>query len=112
MMRAPDLAEIDAAELRVAQSKQNTLDSLRRVRLAFRATLARPSTWALVLGAGGLLGFWLAHRPQAISSSDGVRVATSASAAVLVRAFIVRYGMQYLSAIFRQAWAARQKRAT
>ena len=113
MMRAPTLAAIYAAELRVAQSKGNTRDSLRRVRVAFRATLARPSTLALVAGAAGLLGFWLARRPQpqATSSSDGVTVAPITSALGLVLAFIVRYGMQRLPFILQQAWAARQRRA-
>ena len=113
MMRAPTLAAIYAAELRVAQSKGNTRDSLRRVRVAFRATLARPSTLALVAGAAGLLGFWLARRPQpqATSSSDGVTVAPITSALGLVLAFIVRYGMQRLPFILQQVWAARQKRA-
>jgi hypothetical protein len=111
MMRMPKLTAIYAAELRVAQSMQKTQDSLHRVRAAFRATLARPSTLGLVVGAGGLLGFWLARRPQGISPANGVRVATTASAAVLLRALIVRYGMQHLPDIFRQIWAARQNRA-
>ena len=113
MMRAPTLAAIYAAELRVAQSKGNTRDSLRRVRVAFRATLARPSTLALVAGAAGLFGFWLARRPQpqATSPSDGATVAPTTSVAGLVLAFIVRYAMQRLPFILQQVWAARQKRA-
>lgn len=112
MMRAPTLAAIDAAELRVAQSKLNTRDSLCRVRVASRAALARPSTLAVVAGAAGLLGFWLARRPQprATSSSDGVGVATTTSAAGLVLAFIMRYGMQRLPLVLQHIWAARQKR--
>lgn len=111
--RLPAVVGIYAAELRVAQSRLNTRDSLGRVRVAFRATLARPSTLALVAGAAGLLGFWLARRPQprAASSADGVGVATTASAAGLVLAFIVRYGMQRLPFILQQLWAARQQRA-
>ena len=113
MMRAPTLAAIYAAELRVAQSKRNTRDSLRRVRVAFRATLARPSTLALVAGAAGLFGFWLARRPQpqATSPSDGATVAPTTSVAGLVLAFIVRYAMQLLPFILQQVWAAQQKRA-
>jgi hypothetical protein len=113
MMRAPTLAAIDAAELRVAQSKLNTRDSLCRVRVASRAALARPSTLAVVAGVAGLLGFWLARRPQprATSSSDGVGVATTTSAAGLVLAFIMRYGTQRLPFIFQQVRRAWQKRA-
>jgi hypothetical protein len=109
MMRAPTLAAICAAELRVAQSKRNTRDSLRRVRVAFRATLARPSTLALVAAAAGLLVLWLARRPQATSLADGVGIATTTSAAGLVLAFIVRHAMQRLPFILSQVWAARQK---
>ena len=96
-MRAPTLDEIHAAELRVAQSKQTTRDTLRRVRVAFRAALARPSTLALVAGAAGLLGFWLARRPQMVSGADGGAVATRASAAGSVAlGFIVRYAIRHL----------------
>lgn len=113
MMRAPTLAAIYAAELKVAQSKRNTRDSLRRARVALRATLARPSTLALVAGAAGLFGFWLARRPlpQAKSSAAGVGVITTTSAVGLVVAFIVRYGMQRLPFILQQVRAAVHKRA-
>jgi hypothetical protein len=107
-MRAPDLAAIHAAELRVAQSQRNTRDGLRRARVAFRAVLIRPSTLALVAGAAGLFGFWLARRPQpqprAPASTAGV--AATNSAAGLVPAFILRYGMQRLPFILQQVRAA------
>jgi hypothetical protein len=115
MIRAPTLAAIHAAELSVAQARRNTGDSLRRARIALRATLARPSTLALVAGVAGLLGFWLARRrpqPRATPSSDGAAVNKTTSAAGLVLAFIVRYGMQRLPLILQQLWASRQKRAT
>lgn len=117
MMPAPDRAAIHAAELRVAQARSNSRDSLRRVRVAFRATLVRPSTLALVAGAAGLVGFWLARRPhphpqprpQATASTAGVAATTSAAGLAL--AFIVRYGMQRLPFILQQVWVARQQRA-
>jgi hypothetical protein len=113
MMRAPGLAAIHAAELRVAQSERNTRDSLRRVRVAFRAALVRPATLALIAGAAGLAGFWLARRrqppPQATASTAGVAATTSAVGLVL--AFVVRYGMQRLPSILQQVWVARQQRA-
>lgn len=116
-MRAPDLAAIHAAELRVAQSSRNARDSLRRARVAFRAALARPSTLALVAGVAGLFGFWVARRPQprpqpqspATASSAGVAATTSAVGLVL--AFVVRYGIQRLPFVLQQVWVARQKRA-
>jgi hypothetical protein len=110
MTRAPDLTAIHAVELKVAQSRQKTLDSLRRVPVAFRATLARPSTIAVFAGAAGLLGFWIARRPQPVATSHEAGVARIASTAFLVRAFVVRYGMDHLPFILRQVWAAWQKR--
>jgi len=113
MIRAPDRAAIHAAELRFAQATRNSRDSLRRVRVAFRATLVRPSTLAVIAGAAGLAGFWLARRPhprpQATASAAGVAATTSAAGLAL--AFIVRYGMQRLPVILQQAWVARQQRA-
>ena len=116
MMRAPALAAIHAAELRVAQSARNTRDGLRRARVAFRATLARPATLALVAGAAGLIGFWLARRPQrqAPFTTDGVGVGKTASAVGVALAFIVRFGMQRLPFVLqhvRAAWQNRMARA-
>jgi len=104
MMQAPNRAAIHAAELSVAQCKRNTRDSLRRVRVAFRATLARPVTLTVIVGAAGLFGFWLARRPRPLvtSAPDGVGVVKATSAAGLVLAFLVRYGMQRLPFILRQ----------
>lgn len=110
-MRAPDRAAIYAAELRFAESKRTIRDSLRRVRVAFRATLARPFTLGLVAGSAGLFGFWLARRPQVRSGGDGVAVAKTTSARGLVLAFLMRYAMQRLPLILRQVWAAREKSA-
>jgi hypothetical protein len=114
MIRAPTLAAIYAAELRVVQARQSTRDSLCRARVALRATLARPSTLAVVAGAAGLLGFWLARRPppQATSTAAGEGVATTTSATGLVLAFIVRYAMQGLPFIFQQVRAARRSPMT
>lgn len=112
MTRAPTLAAIDAAELRVALARRNTWDDLGRVRVAFRTTLARPSTLALIAGAAGLLGFWIARRPepQATPTSKGSGAATTNATAGLVLTFIVRYALQRLPRILEQVWAARQKR--
>lgn len=118
MMRAPTRAAIYAAELKVAQAKRDARDSTSRVRVALRATLARPTTLALIAAAGGLYGFWLARRPQptatktptSTSASTSTAVATTSVAGVVL-AFIVRYVMQHLPFILRQLWAVRQRRA-
>jgi len=115
MMRAPDLAAVHAAELRFAQSREQTRDGVRRVRAAVRATLAKPSTLALVGGAAVLSGFLIARRKrqQDTSPSEGSSVAPAAatSTAGVVLAFAVRYAMQHLPSLIRQFWAARQERA-
>lgn len=113
MIRAPTRAAIHAAELRVVEAKQSTRDSLCRARGALRAKLARPSTLALTAGAAGVLGFWLARRPQppATSPAAGAGVVTTTSAVGLVLAFIVRYAMQRLPFILQQGGAAWQHRA-
>jgi len=84
-----------------------------RVRVAFRSALVRPSALALVAGAAGLFGFWLARRPQpqqqATTSTAGATATTSA--VVLALAFMVRYGLQRLPFFLQQFWLARQKRA-
>jgi hypothetical protein len=112
MMRAPALAAIHAAELRVAQSGRNTRDGLRRARVAFRATLARPATLALVAGAAGLAGFWLVRRPrrQAPSTTEAAGVGKKASAVGVALAYIVRYGMPRVPFFLQQVRAALQKR--
>ena len=112
MMRAPTLAAIHAAEQRVAQSGRNARDGLRRARVVFRATLARPATLALVAGATGLVGFWLARRPhrQAPFTTDGVGVGKTASAFGVALAFIVRYGIPRVPFLLQQVRAALQKR--
>lgn len=111
MMRAPTHSAIDAAELRVALARRNTWDDLGRVRVAFRTALARPSTLALIAGAAGLFGFWIARRPepQATAASKTGAATTNATAG-LVLTFIVRYAMQRLPRILEQVWAARQER--
>ena len=111
MMRAPSQAAVYAAELRVAQSRQSTKDSLCRIRVAARASLARPSTWVLVAGVSGVLGFWLARRTRVAPLSSGARVVTASSAALLLRGLLVRYGIQFLPVFLHRIQDAWQKRA-
>jgi hypothetical protein len=110
MMRAPGLAEIHAAERRVARSGQDTVDGLRSAQAALRANLARPATLALAAAAAGLLGFWLARqlKRRARSSSTSAGAVGTASIASLVGAFIMRYGMQYLPFVVQQVQAAQR----
>lgn len=110
-MRRPAMAAIEAAEFRVAQSRQSIGDSLRRARAAFVANLTRPSTLLLAAGAACLLMWRFARRPRAAASPYGLGIATTTSVLGVVLAFAVRYGMQGLPFIARQVWASRRKRA-
>lgn len=105
------MAAIHAVELRVAQSRQKTVESVRQVPIAFRATLARRSTIAVFAGAAGLFGFWIARRPQPVSASHEAGASKIASSAFLVRAFILRYATDHLPSILRQIWLTWQKHA-
>ena len=121
MKRAPPRAEIAAAETQVAQAKLDVQDRLRRVRTAFRATLARPSTLAVAAGAAGLLGFWLAWRPRRPTSpspttanstaNTTATVAKTSALSGVVLAFVVRYVRRRLPFVVRHLWAAGRKRA-
>lgn len=111
MMRRPAAAAIQAAELRVAQSRQSIRDGLRRARAAFAANLTRPSTLLLAAGAACLLVWRFARRPRTGTSSDGMGIATTTSALGVVLVFAMRYGMRSLPFIARKVWATRQKRA-
>jgi hypothetical protein len=107
MMRAPELAAIQAAELRVAYSMSNTQERLHRLPVALRAALTRPATVMLAMGVAGALGFWLARRSKAGHSSDRSGEAAPAPTPNLLAIFLARFGMQYVIAVFRQAWVAR-----
>lgn len=105
MMRMPALADIEAAELRVSQARLETLDGLRRARTAFRATLARPVTLVAV-AAASLVGFRLLRRSKRTTGTPSVGFVATAAVAIsgLLRAMIVRHGMQYLSALAQRVW--------
>ena len=112
MTRAPTRAAIHAAEMRVAEARQETADSLRRSLAALRAMLTRPSTVAVAAGAVGLLTFVIARRlrrPQAPTRSPGATATTSAAG--LVATLIARYALQQLPLIIQRVLAARQKQA-
>lgn len=110
MMWASYRADIDAAERRVVQSTQNTRDGFRRMRVAFRTAIARPSTLLMVLGAAGLAGLAFARRtrpaPSSGAASTGVRVAIATAIAVAAKSFILNSAKRYASTAFQHAWTA------
>jgi hypothetical protein len=111
MRRAPTLAAIHAAEMRVARARQDTVDRLRRGQVALRAALTRPSTVALAAGAAGLLTFLIARglRPRAATPAAGLTARTSAAG--LVATFVARYAVRHLPFILQQLRAALKQRA-
>src|SRR5262245_11426891 len=111
MMHPPDSDAIRVAELRVAHSVLETQHRLHRVRAAFRATLAKPTTLVLAAGAGGLVGFWLAGRPRGVAARVSGSPTRGATAGGVVAGFAVRYVMQRLPLILSQVWAARRSSA-
>ena len=116
MKRAPTLEAIDAAEARLAVSRQKTRDGLHRARVAFRASLTRPSMVALGAGAAGLAGLagvWLARRPRrrrAIYPRMGAGAVLTAYAAPFVQSLLARYGKEVLSLLVEKVRAARRAR--
>ena len=116
MKRAPTVEAIDAAEARLAESKQKTRDGLHRARLAFRASLTRPSTVALAAGAAGLAGLagvWLARRPRrrrVAYPKLGAGAVLTAYAAPFVQSLLARYGKEAVSLLAEKLRAARRTR--
>jgi hypothetical protein len=112
MKRAPTQEAIAAVEARLAVSRQKTRDGLHRARVAFRASLTRPSTVALGAGAAGLAGLagvWLARRPRrrrAIYPRMGAGAVLTAYAAPFVQSLLARYGKEALSLLVQKvrAW--------
>jgi hypothetical protein len=111
MTRSPSLSEIEAVELKLLASRRETSASLRRLRSALRETMVRPSSLALICGVAGIAGFWLARRPRlrTAASTAGLAVAATATAAGLVRAYVLRHGMHYLEIALRRLWTAQRK---
>lgn len=124
MMRAPTLSAIYAAELKVAQSRLQTHDSVHRGRLALRAlraTLVRPASLVTVTTVAVIFGYGLTRYivpprlPRAQTGSASARKSDMkmTPVAVFILPFIVRYAKQQLPALLRQVrqvWAARQNR--
>lgn len=113
MTRVPALAAIDAAELRLLQSKRNVRQSVDRTRSALRAAIARPSTLMLVAVASGISVFLVSRQrcPSVKSPRDSADSATRAPRRGLVRAFISLYGAQVVAfALHHGAAAWKQRR--
>ncbi len=111
MTRFPTLAAIDAAELRLFQSRRKLLQSVERTRSALRTAVARPSTLALVALASGGSAFLLARwaRPSAKRVSNSADSSIGTSTRRLVRAFVSMYGAGLLGHLVQHGAAVWQQ---
>ena len=85
---------------------RSTRESLQRVPIALRVALTRPASVMLAMGAAGMLGFRLARRSQATSSSG--RSSEAAPTPNLFGTFLARCGIHYAAAVLRRAWVAHE----
>ena len=108
MTRVTTLAAINAAELRLFQSKRNTRQSLDRTRSALRTAIARPSTLVFVAVASGIWTFLLSarHRPSVKSVPNSADSAIRAPSRSLVRTFVSVYGTRLLTFALQHGAAA------
>ena len=110
MIKSPDLAAIRAAELRVIAAKERTAAGGHRAWLAMKSALARPSSLAIVAGAGFCGGLWLS-RPRATRAPSADKDASTTagdSFASLVLAFALRHAAQLIPVIVSRVWAERR----
>lgn len=73
MMHAPTHHEILLAEQKLIRSRRELAASKVRLRAAFRATLAKPSTLLGAAGAGAIAGYLLFRRPRVQSEAEDAR---------------------------------------
>ena len=109
MKRAPTLAAIHAAELRVVQSERRVRDATSRLGAALRAGLSRPSVVAVIAGAASLCGIWLARRAQSKALPRQELHVAGPSLAGLLAAGAMRFAARLLPVLIRQTWSERQK---
>jgi hypothetical protein len=108
MMRVPTLAAINAAELRLLQSKRNVRQSVDRTRSALRAAVVRPSTLVLVALLSGISAFLVSHllRPAVNSVPNSTDSTIRAPSYSLVRTFVSMYGARVLACALQLGVAA------
>lgn len=104
MRTATDAVTVEQAELRASQAVKDFYCSWKRVRLASRSAMTRPSSLLMVSAAIGLLGFRLV-RSNKSSSNPAPKALNQAKPSILVLllALMGRYGVQWLisSALLR-----------
>lgn len=113
MMRVSTLEAINAAELRLVQSRQLVRVGVKRTNSALRATLARPSTLVTVALTSGIFGYMLTprRRPSVKSATILVDSPIKASSPGLLRTLISMYGLRVLTMALELGAAAGKRSA-
>ena len=114
MKRAPTMAAINAAELRLLQSKLNVRQSVEGTRSALRTAIKRPSTLALVALGSGITAYWITRKlgRSVESVPDNAGSAAKASHGGFVRNLISLYGAQILPFVLQYGAAAMKQRVS
>jgi hypothetical protein len=106
-------AQCDAAHADARPPPTGVLEEVSSALASARAQLARPFTLALIAGAAGLLGFWIARQPRPSvtpSTSDVAAAAATNPVIGLAVAFMARYAVQTLTPALLRFWVERHKR--
>jgi hypothetical protein len=90
---------IEAAELRLDQSRRNFRQSMESTRATLRAAIARPSTLVVVALVSGVSAFFLTRRrhPSVTSVPNNAESPSKKSGGGLLRWFVSMYGARVLS---------------
>ena len=110
MMKAPDLAAVYAAELRLVEARNRALDGGRRAWLAAKVAVTRPSSLAIVATAGFCGGWLVSRRAARPAPSTGERTAASKGLmAGLVLPFLLQAASRFLPLVVSEAFAERRR---
>ena len=111
MIKAPNLAAVYAAELKLAEAKTRALDGGRRAWLAVKVGVTRPSSLALI-AAAGFCGGWLVSRrsPRPTpSTEDATAAAGKGAIAGLILPFLLQAASRILPLVVNGIFTERQK---
>ncbi len=96
MMRAPSDTDILRAEQRLVASEREVAQSIARLRLEFRATLAKPATLLGIACVGVIAGYSVGrHFGRGPKPVERIAVKSTASLAGNAFAFLVRHGLRH-----------------
>ena len=111
MIKAPDLAAVYAAELKLAEAKTRALDGGRRAWLAVKVKVTRPSSLALIAAAGFCGGWLVSHRfdRPAPTTEEPPAAAGKGLIAGLILPFLLQAASRILPVVISGAFTERVK---